>query len=187
MLYCEEIKTKPNCKKAITDLINLFNQDSYQLAKIKELFAEIKNDQIDLYKILAKANNYSEGFNTFINGIKDVEIKPEWWPELEDELSHLQSEIAFRREEDVKSCVMAFYINKIKAPTPTGSNDSEEGVDGGSGSKVEKPQPAPDDIKLAKNLVKEQNMPSMMWKQFVLEIIDEHPEIAQFITSYLGS
>lgn len=187
LLYCEEIKTKPNCKKAITDLINLFNQDSYQLAKIKELFVEIKNDQIDLYKILAKANNYSEGFNTFINGIKDVEIKPEWWPELEDELSHLQSEIAFRREEDVKSCVMAFYINKIKAPTPTGSNDSEEGVDGGSGSKVEKPQPAPDDIKLAKNLVKEQNMPSMMWKQFVLEIIDEHPEIAQFITSYLGS
>ena len=44
-----------------------------------------------------------------------------------------------------------------------------------------------DEIRKARNLVKEQNMPSMMWKQFVLEIIDEHPEISQFISTYLGS
>ena len=46
---------------------------------------------------------------------------------------------------------------------------------------------AEDEIRKARNLVKEQNMPSMMWKQFVLEIIDEHPEISQFISTYLGS
>ena len=186
LLYCEDIKSKPQCEKAIRDLINLFNQDSYQLSKIKELLHEIKNDQIDLYKLLAKANNYREGFLNFINDIKDVELQPEWWTELEEELSHLQSEIAFRREEDVKSCVMSFYINKIKKPTPA--------------PPVPGPQPAPitapvqtapeppaDDIKEAKSLVKESSMPTSMWKMFVLEIIEEHPETSTFIKDYLGS
>lgn len=187
LLYCEDIKTKPNCMTAIQNLINLFNQDSYQLVKIKELHREIKNDQIDLYKLLAKANNYKEGFVNFINNIQEVELQPEWWDELEEELSHLQSEIAFRREEDVKSCVMSFYINKIKKPTPslpTPLPDSEQ---------TPLPQPAPqielspDEIKDAKKFVKESNMPTSMWKMFVLEIIDEHPEISKFIKDYLGS
>lgn len=188
LLYCNKIKEKDNCKKAISDLISLFNQDSYQLPKIKELLREIKNDQIDLYVLLTNSENYREGFINFINGIKEVELKPEWWNELEEELSHLQSEIAFRREEDVKSCVMSFYINKIKAQTP-----SPQPVNSGATGAAEPPvspaivQPAEDDIKKAKNLVKEQNMPSMMWKQFVLEIIEEHPEISQFISNYLGS
>ena len=182
LLYCEEIKSKQNCKKAISDLINLFNQDSYQLPKIKELLHEIKNDQIDLYKLLTKANNYREGFVNFINDIKEVELQSEWWGELEEELSHLQSEIAFRREEDVKSCVMSFYINKIKKPTPPPPNPGPilDPV-------PPTPEPPADDIKEAKSLVKESNMPTSMWKMFVLEIIEEHPEISTFIKDYLGS
>lgn len=189
LLYCEDIKSHPNCKKAISDLISLFNQDSYQLAKIKELYHEIKNEQIDLYKILAKAGNYRQGFVNFINGINEVELKPEWWEELEDELSHLQSEIAFRREEDVRSCVMSFYIGKIKK-----SNDSQQDTQSdfssdsqSSSQSAVQPDAAPDDIREAKNLVKESNMPTSMWKMFVLEIIEEHPEISKFITDYLGN
>ena len=176
LLYCEEFKSKPNCNKAIRDLINLFNQDSYPLSKIKELLHEIKSDQIDLYKLLAKAANYREGFVNFINTIKD--IKPEWWDELEEELSHLQSEIAFRREEDVKSCVLNFYISKIEKPAPTPPSP---------GPVPSASTPPADDIKDAKNLVKESNMPTSMWKMFVLEIIEEHPEISKFIKDYLGS
>lgn len=188
LLYCEDIKSKPNCKKAISDLINLFNQDSYQLAKIKELLHEIKSDQIDLYKLLAKPANYREGFINFINNIKEVELQPEWWDELEEELSHLQSEIAFRREEDVRSCVMSFYINKIKKPTPSPVPEGVAEPFGPVDSPAPAtPQPAPDEIKQAKNLVKESNMPTSMWKMFVLEIIDEHPEISKFISDYLGS
>lgn len=186
LLYCEEIKTKPNCKKAISDLINLFNQDSYQLPKIKELLHEIKNDQIDLYKILAKANNYREGFVNFINDIKEIELQPEWWDELEEELSHLQSEIAFRREEDVKSCMMSFYISKIR-PTPVEKTVFASKVPVTPDSPIVHVAPAPDEIKVAKNLVKESNMPTSMWKMFVLEIIEEHPEISKFISGYLGS
>lgn len=187
LLYCDAIKSMPTCQKAINDLIALFNQESFQLPKIKELLREIKNDQIDLYKLLSKSDNYREGFINFINEIKEVELQEEWWNELEEELSHLQSEIAFRREEDVKSCVMSFYISKIKATdTKKHDKDSEEEL-------VVSPPilpvapPAPDVIKKAKSVVKEQNMPSMMWKQFVLEIIEEHPEISEFVADYLGS
>lgn len=187
LLYCEEIKSKQNCKKAISDLINLFNQDSYQLARIKELYREIKNDQIDLYKLLAKANNYHEGFVNFINDIKEVELQSEWWNELEEELSHLQSEIAFRREEDVKSCVMSFYINKIKKPTPSLPNPQPDPESTPMPQPAPLPEPAPDEIKEAKRFVKESNMPTSMWKMFVLEIIDEHPEISKFVKDYLGS
>ena len=199
LLYCEDIKSKPNCKKAISDLINLFNQDSYQLAKIKELLHEIRNDQIDLYKLLAKPANYRNGFVNFINSIK--EIRPEWWDDLEEELSHLQSEIAFRREEDVKSCVLNFYISKMEEQRGVGSyGDMQGGYQNGQqnvgqqdvaseslNNSVITSFSSDSDIKQAKTLVKESHMPTSMWKMFVLEIIDEHPEISKFIADYLGS
>lgn len=184
LLYCEKIKENTSCAKAIRDLINLFNQDSYSLDKIKLLYGEIKAEQLDLYKLLAKSENYKDGFTNFIYNIKDVELLPEWWDELEEELGHLQSEIAFRREEDVRSAVMSFYINKIKKPEPPSI----------SGGTVAEPShnPVPvmansDEIRKAKTLVREQTMPSMMWQKVVLDLIEEHPEVSQFLISYLGS
>lgn len=183
LLYCNKIKEKESCAKAIKDLINLFNQDSYSLDKIKLLYGEIKNEQVDLFKLLAKSDNYKEGFTNFINDIKEVKLQPEWWDELEEELSHLQSEIAFRREEDVRSCVMSFYINKIRKPEPVV-------LPTGVSEPATMPVPVPpktDDIKKAKTLVREQTMPSMMWQKVVLDLIEEHPEVSQFLISYLGS
>lgn len=201
LLYCEEIKSKPNCQKAISDLINLFNQDSYQLPKIKELLHEIKNDKIDLYKLLAKAANYREGFVNFINTVKD--IKPEWWDELEEELSHLQSEIAFRREEDVKNCVLTFYISKIESRQGGGNSGGgqQSGTSGGQqrvgqqggilggqqGGGTTTTTSDDEIIKKAKNLVREQTMPSIMWQKVVLDMLESHPELSSFIIDYLGS
>lgn len=190
LLYCDKIKEKENCKKAISDLISLFNQDSYSLPKIKELLKEIKNDQIDLYVLLTNNQNYKNGFNNFIHSIEEVELKDEWLEELEEDLSHMQSEIAFRREEDVKSRVMSFYINKIKTPAqpvypqvdPFDPNHPDSPV-----SPVYTPVPAQDQIRKAKNLVKEQTMPSMMWQKVVLDMIESHPEVSQFVIDYLGS
>lgn len=182
LLYCSKIQEKESCAQAIKDLINLFNQDSYSLDKIKTLLREIKNDQIDLYKLLANTDNYSEGFVNFINEIKDVDLQPEWWDELEEEINHLQSEIAFRREEDVKNCVMSFYINKIKKPEPIVQPTIAAEPDS---TPVSVP-PRTDDIKKAKTLVREQTMPSMMWQKVLLDLIEEHPEVSQFLISYLG-
>ena len=185
LLYCGKIKEKESCAQAIKDLINLFNQDSYSLDKIKSLYHEIKEvGSVDLFKLCTSSANYQEGFKNFIEGIKDVDLQPEWWDELEEELGHLQSEIAFRREEDVRSAVMSFYINKIKKPEPMPF----------SGGMAAEPEPAPapvqakpDDIKKAKTLVREQTMPSMMWQKVILDLIEEHPEVSQFLISYLGS
>ena len=188
LLYCDKIKEKENCKKAISDLISLFNQDSYSLPKIKELLKEIKNDQIDLYVLLTNNQNYKNGFNNFIHSIEEVELKEEWLDELEEDLSHMQSEIAFRREEDVKSRVMSFYINKIKTPAhpvspPVDPFDPDQPVVPVTPVFV----PAQDQIRKAKNLVREQTMPSMMWQKVVLDMIESHPEVSQFVIDYLGS
>lgn len=185
LLYCSKISDMPSCTKVIKDMIALFNQDSYSLPKVKELLHGIKSDQIDLYKLLTNSANYHDGFNAFINSIEEVEIKPEWWEELEEELSHLQSEIAFRREEDVKSCVMAFYIRKIQPPTPKPSDKERD--DDQDQQKTTITPPAPDVIKQAKTLIREQNMPNMMWQKVMLDLMEEHPEVAKFIVSYLGS
>ena len=183
LLYCDKIREKPSCAKAIKDLITLFNQDSYSLDKIKSLLNEIRADQIDLYKLLASSGNYREGFVNFINGIEEVELQPEWWDELEEELSHMQSEIAFRKEEDVKSRVMSFYISKIKKPEPV-----YQPIGVAEPTQAPAPiVPKTDDIKKAKTLVREQTMPSMMWQKVVLDLIEEHPEVSQFLISYLGS
>lgn len=192
LLYCSAIKEKPECEKALKDLIYLFSQDSYTLQKIKELYNEIKGEQIDLYKLLAKQSNYREGFVNFINSINNVDIKEEWWDELEEELSHLQSEIAFRKREDVKDCVNAFYIQKIKEESRP--SDVKPQIPNGitvpdmvAEPSITVVKAAPDTIKLAKNCVKSQTMPSMMWQKVVLDLIEEHPEVSEFLIKYLGS
>ena len=81
---------------------------------------------------------------------------------------------------------MSFYINKIKKPTPAPP------VPGPQPASITAPvqtapEPPADDIKEAKSLVKESSMPTSMWKMFVLEIIEEHPETSTFIKDYLGS
>ena len=192
LLYCSAIKEKPECEKALKDLIYLFSQDSYTLQKIKELYNEIKGEQIDLYKLLAKQSNYREGFVNFINSINNVDIKKEWWDELEEELSHLQSEIAFRKREDVKDCVNAFYIQKIKKESRPSEVKPQisNGItvpDMVAEPSVNVVKAAPDTIKQAKNCVKSQTMPSMMWQKVVLDLIEEHPEVSEFLIKYLGS
>lgn len=192
LLYCSAIKEKPECEKALNDLIYLFSQDSYTLQKIKELYNEIKGEQIDLYKLLAKQSNYREGFVNFINSINNVDIKEEWWDELEEELSHLQSEIAFRKREDVKDCVNAFYIQKIKEESRPSEVKPQipNGItvpDIVAEPSIAVVKAAPDTIKLAKNCVKSQTMPSMMWQKVVLDLIEEHPEVSEFLIRYLGS
>ena len=102
----------------------------------------------------------------------------------------MQSEIAFRREEDVKSTVMSFYINKIKLPVQPASHPVDSFVSRRPTepiSQVFTTAPAEDQIKKAKNLVKGQTMPSMMWQKVVLDMIESHPEVSQFVIDYLGS
>ena len=183
LLYCDKIKEKEACADAIKDLIMLFNQESYSLDKIKSLYHKIKEvGQVDLYKLCTNSANYQEGFKCFINSIQD--FQQEWWDDLEEELGHLQSEIAFRKEEDVEKCVLHLIIDKNKKPEPS---PKIGGMAAEPDPKSIPVQAKPDDIKMAKALVREQTMPSMMWQKVILDLIEEHPEVSQFLISYLGS
>ena len=98
--------------------------------------------------------------------------------------------MAFRKREDVKYCVNAFYIQKIKEqnkPSLMNSQTSDEGTVSDIVSEVIVAKAAPDTIKQAKNCVKSQTMPSMMWQKVVLDLIEEHPEVSEFLIKYLGS
>lgn len=186
LLYCKAINE--TCRGAIEELINIFNQDSYTLDKIKSLYKKVKENQVDLYKLLVNTSNYGEGFNTFINNMKEVEIKPEWWDELDLELSYMQSEIAFRREEDVRSCVLEFYIRKIKGTQPVieEKEDKKENVKTDIDSTNKKDiQVSQEGIKEAKTLIKTMTMPNYMWQKIMIDLLDEHPEASGFILSCL--
>lgn len=189
LLYCESVQERPHCRQCVEDLIDLFKQDSFALPKVKALLKEMREGQIDLYKLVTKPINYQEGFWKFIAGIDDVEIKDEWHAELEEELSHMQSEIAFRREEDVRSRVLSFYINKIKATTQPGGNGGYAPAPDNPGKVADPLQQKsaidPDSVRKAKAIVREQTMPSLLWQKVVLDLIEEHPEVSAFVISYL--
>ena len=76
------------------------------------------------------------------------------------------------------------YINKIKKPEPM---PIPRGMATEPAPIPTPVQTKPDDIKMAKTLVREQTMPSMMWQKVILDLIEEHPEVSQFLISYLGS
>lgn len=104
----------------------------------------------------------------------------------------MQSEIAFRKREDVKDCVNAFYIQKIKEESRPSEVKPQISNGITAPDMVAEPsvtvvKPAPDAIKQAKNCVKSQTMPSMMWQKVVLDLIEEHPEVSEFLIKYLGS
>lgn len=183
LLYCNAINE--TSRGAIEELINIFNQDSYTLDKIKSLYKKVKENQVDLYKLLVNTSNYGEGFVTFINKMKEVEIKPEWWEELEVELSYMQSEIAFRREEDVRSCVLEFYIRKIKAAQQVVKIDIEDDNENSDLNNKKDVQISEEGIKEAKSLIKTMTMPNHMWQKIMIDLLDEHPEASEFIISCL--
>ena len=112
LTYCDSIDEA--CKGVITDLIALFSQESPSIDKIKKLSHAIDGLNVDLYQLISDYDNFNEGFKNFIHQIDGIEILDEWFDELEEELSHLQSEIAFRSENDIKTRAFQFYINKIK-------------------------------------------------------------------------
>lgn len=194
LLHCSQIDGQPACRKIVEELIALFNAESYALPKVKELFKEMRPEQIPLYRLLTNVDNYREGFMTFLHNIADVEIEDDWWEELEDELSHLQSEVAFRKEVDVEKCVYQFSVRKLKEKekpsTPSGENQPEtvsEPTGAYTPAVPPATKPSDDEIRTARNLVRSQTMPGTLWQKVVLDMLEEHPEVSKFLVKYLGN
>ena len=204
LLYCDKVSQNENYKKTIKSIISLFEQESPKLERIKELSNLLESLKMELPAILKNADNYTQGFMKFVEKIEaedDVNIKKEWWNELLDEMTVLPEEVAFRKESDVENLILKFYHRKTKpVDTPVSqssgaragesSSNSQSGAQsansGSSSSVVESTPVSEDIITKAKDNVKNMNMPNLMWQQMLLELINEHPEVAEYITKYLS-
>ena len=93
----------------------------------------------------------------------------------------MQSEVAFRKESDVRQMVVKYYIRKkdsltpkpIPTPTPTPVP-------------TQVPEVKEDVVEKAKAAIKSANMPNMFWQQMLLELIDDYPAAAEYLTKYLS-
>ena len=198
LTYCDNINE--NRSAIIKLLIEVLESDQNpDIAKIKNLYRLVNGEKMDIAQLVSNPNNYENGFLNFINSMKNVKIQRDWWNELIEEISHLQSEVAFRKESDVRECVLNFYISKVDAQKPAQpAKPATPDTPGGSapaypGDAPVTPAPEPikkpvdqDTVKKAKNLVKEANMPGVLWQKVVLDIIEANPEVAEFITNYLS-
>ena len=200
LTYCDNINE--NRSAIIKLLIEVLESDQNpDIAKIKNLYRLVNGEKMDIAQLVSNPNNYENGFLNFINSMKNVKIQRDWWNELIEEISHLQSEVAFRKESDVRECVLNFYImkrdqmNPTPAPQPSPSSPSGTSTQPASTPAspfFTPPAPAaptpvsPDAVKKAKTLVKEANMPGVLWQKVVLDIIDNNPEVAEFISNYLS-
>lgn len=198
LTYCDNINE--NRSTIIKLLIEVLEADQNpDIVKIKNLYRYVNSEKMDIAQLVSNPNNYDNGFLNFINSMKNVKIQRDWWNELIEEISHLQSEVAFRKESDVRECVLNFYIAKVDAPKPAqpakpASTDNHGGsAPANTGNTPISPSLGPvgkpvdqDTIKKAKNLVKEANMPGVLWQKVVLDIIEANPEVAEFVTNYLS-
>ena len=198
LTYCDNINE--NRSAIIKLLIEVLEADQNpNIVKIKNLYRLVNSEKLDIAQLVSNPNNYENGFLNFINSMKNVKIQRDWWNELIEEISHLQSEVAFRKESDVRECVLNFYIGKVDAqkpvqptkPSMTNTSGSTSPEPPSSAQVVPTSEPAKkpvnqDTVKKAKNLVKEANMPGVLWQKVVLDIIEAKPEVAEFITNYLS-
>lgn len=165
-------------KDAINDLIYIFEQENPSVDKIKTVYKKLKLDNVPLNIILTDMNNYQIGFRAFVNGIEEAPIKPEWWDEMLDTINTLQSEIAFRQETTVRQKIVAFYIKKT---TPQSANPVPPVVPVNTTASTT--QNSTSRISEAKNKIKSINMPNMFWQKLALDLLDEHPELADYFAN----
>lgn len=181
LLYCEKIKDNKKYSEAINGIIKLFEQESPKLERIKELSNLLEVLRLDLPPILKGKSNYEKGFLNFVHNIEvkdNIHIESDWWNEMIDEISSLQEEVAFRNESDVENAIMRFYNKKTRIVEQKREVTREQGDD--------IIVPSENHVKKAKERVKSTNMPNMMWQQVMLELIDAHPEVAQFLAQFLS-
>ena len=174
LLHVPNINIPQDQKDAIKDLIYIFEQENPSVDKIKAVYKKLKLDNVPLNIILTDVTNYQIGFNAFVNSIEEAPIKREWWKEMLEAIETLQSEIAFRQESTVRQKVVAFYIKKTTPQPQPAPNPAPVPIPSPSH------QPPSTKMSEAKDKIKSINMPNMFWQKLVLDLLNDHPELADY-------
>ena len=179
LLYLSGISQ--NISDSIKGIITLFESENATVDKIKSLYQLLKLNQMDLNLTLTNESNYAKGFYAFVDSIKEAKIEKAWWNDMLAKVNELPSEVAFRKETDVRQKIVEFYINKIKPTTPaTPSTPSTPNTPDVT------PTPAPqvpsneDEVAEAKSKIKSMNMPNVFWQKIALELVEQYPEVAEY-------
>lgn len=177
--YIPEISI--DLKDAVEKIVDLFAQENPSIDKIKSIYKILTYNKVDLNILLTTVDNYTSGFASFVKTVQDV--RSEWWQEMLDAIDTLPSEIAFRKEADVKEKILKFIITKMEGGNNSGDNIgsiiNSNNTDNKSINITGTPTPA-ESVANAKAKIKSINMPNMMWQKLALEMLDAHPELAMF-------
>lgn len=105
--------TTDDFKSLIDQLVELIQKDELKEDVVKKVLGTLKQYNYELTRILLNTTAFEEGFKTFVQNIKDVTIKDEWWNELKTYLNQqMQGEIGFWKESDVETAILRFSIKK---------------------------------------------------------------------------
>lgn len=170
-----------NISDAIKGIITLFESENATVDKIKSLYQLLKLNRMDLNLTLTNESNYAKGFYAFVDSIKEAKIEKAWWKDMLAKVNELPSEVAFRKETDVRQKIVEFYINKIKPTTPaTPVVPSTPGNPNVPPTPAPQPSSSEDEVAEAKNKIKSMNMPNLFWQKIALELIEQYPEVAEY-------
>lgn len=200
--YCKSISSY---KPILEELIELLDQETPQLDKIKKIVQKLEHNKEDLLDILSDVHSYEEGFDAFLDNIKNITIAPEWREDLMKEIAFgLPPEIAFWKETEVEVQVLQYHISKTKVDNKpasdeqqnvnpntndgantvdtSASNTTQSGDNNATAGAVSDNTPAnPDAKRLAKNKVRSMVKSSPEWQMMILELLNSHPEISDYI------
>lgn len=175
-------------RDAIEKLITVLVQENPTQDKIKAVVPLLDKNKVDLHDLLSNPELYVKGFDRFIS--EKADIKEEWKEELMTQLKHnLPEETAFWTESDVEIQLLKFEKRKNN-PQPTTFSPTPSPVESTifpSAPTIVQPtsQQQEDFVRNAKKRVSTIRYENYQWQLFLSNLIDDHPELANYIISKL--
>jgi hypothetical protein len=110
--YATSIATN-DFRSLIDQLVELIQKDELKEDGVKKVLRTTEHQKFELSRALLNSAAFEEGFKSFVQNIKDVTIKDDWWDELKVYLNQqMQGEIGFWKESDVETAILRFSIKK---------------------------------------------------------------------------
>lgn len=183
LLYAPGISDE--AKDALKDLIYIFEQENPSVDKIKSVYKKLKQDNVVMNILLTNIANYQAGFRVFVSSIEEAPITPALWQGMIEAIDTLQLEIALRQESTVRQKIVAYYVKWLKQQQNgnnggNGNGESGSGNGSGNGSSGSGTSSTQETIAKAKDKIKSINMPNMFWQKLALDLLNDHPELADY-------
>ncbi|MBZ4674435.1 MAG: hypothetical protein JG772_123 [Dysgonamonadaceae bacterium] len=186
--------TTDDFRSLIDQIVELVQKDELKEDIVKKVLKTIEQHKFEFSRILLNSTAFEEGLKIFVQS--KVAIKEEWWNEFKEYLYHnLQGEIGFWKESDVENAVLRFHIEKTKRPEspqppiqdPTPQlpipqqtmNNPEASLEEFFRLNAEKVSRVKDKV------AKASNTSPIIWKNILLQILDNFPQTADIIDENL--